>query len=78
MIKVMEKLLEKIFAIFLLLSIITALIMVIAQLLGLIILNGELIIKVNDILLTPAIILDSIFSGVAFILGYFPKYKDKN
>ena len=69
-IKVMEKLLEKIFAIFLLLSIITALIMVIAQLLGLIILNGEFIIKVNDILLTPAIILAAIFSGVAFILGY--------
>ncbi|PTH90740.1 hypothetical protein BU108_13065, partial [Staphylococcus xylosus] len=63
----MEKLLEKIFAIFLLLSIITALIMVIAQLLGLIILNGEFIIKVNDILLTPAIILAAIFSGVAFI-----------
>lgn len=58
----MEKLLEKIFAIFLLLSIITALIMVIAQLLGLIILNGEFIIKVNDILLTPAIILAAIFS----------------
>lgn len=74
----MEKLLEKIFAIFLLLSIITALIMVIAQLLGLIILNGEFIIKVNNILLTPAIILAAIFSGVAFILGYFPKYKDKN
>ncbi|RIM75474.1 hypothetical protein BU121_12010, partial [Staphylococcus xylosus] len=66
----MEKLLEKIFAIFLLLSIVTALIMVIAQLLGLIILNGEFIIKVNDILLTPAIILAAIFSGVAFILGY--------
>ncbi|RIO57256.1 hypothetical protein BUZ85_20015 [Mammaliicoccus sciuri] len=74
----MEKLLEKVFGIFLLLSIVTALIMVSAQLLGLIMLNGAFIIKVNDMLLTPAIILAAIFSGVAFILGYLPKYKDKN
>ncbi|MBO1920034.1 hypothetical protein J4710_09990 [Staphylococcus xylosus] len=47
------------------------------QLLGLIILNGEFIIKVNDILLTPAIILAAIFSGVAFILGYFRNIKIK-
>lgn len=74
----MEKFLEKIFVIFLFLSILTALIMVFLQMLGLIIGNGEFIIKVNDILLTPSIILASIFAGIAFILGYFPKYKDNN
>ncbi|MBU0439319.1 hypothetical protein [Staphylococcus succinus] len=74
----MERFLEKVFVIFLFLSILTALIMVLLQILGLVIGNGEFIIKVNETLLTPAIILAAIFSGIAFVLGYFPKYKDKN
>lgn len=74
----MEKFLEKAFVIFLFLSILIALIMVLLQMLGLVIGSGSFIVKVNETLLTPAIILAAIFSGIAFILGYFPKYKDKN
>lgn len=74
----MEKFLEKAFVIFLFFSILIALIMVLLQILGLVIGSGEFIIKVNETMLTPAIILAAIFSGIAFILGYFPKYKDKS
>nr|WP_263314212.1 hypothetical protein [Mammaliicoccus sp. Marseille-Q6498] len=74
----MEKFLEKAFVIFLFLSILTALIMVLAQMVGLIIGNGSFIINVSDTLLTPSIVFAAIFGGIAFILNYFPKYKDKN
>lgn len=47
--------------------------MVLLQIIGLVIGNGEFIIKVNETLLTPSIILAAIFSGIAFVLGYFPK-----
>ncbi|WP_080872916.1 hypothetical protein [Oceanobacillus timonensis] len=74
----MQKLLEKAFTVSLILSILTALIMVLIQLFGIVIGNGELIIKASDILLRTAIILAAVFSGIAFILGYFPKYKEKS
>lgn len=74
----MQKILETIFTVCLLLSIFVAFILVALQLIGLIIGNGELMIKANDTLSTPAIVLAAIFSGVAFILGYFPKYKEKS
>lgn len=74
----MQKILETVFTICLLLSIFVAFILVLLQLIGLIIGNGELMIKANDVLLTPAIVLAAIFSGIAFILGYFPKYKEKS
>lgn len=74
----MQKFLEFTFTFCLLLSIIIALILVLAQMVGLIIGNGDLMIQVNDVLLTPAIILAAIFSGIAFILGYFPKYKQNS
>lgn len=72
----MIKLLESIFVIFLSLSLLTALILVFSQLMGLLIGNGELMLQMNDMLLTPAIVSAAIFSGVAFILGYTNKYKD--
>ncbi|GAA0349002.1 MULTISPECIES: hypothetical protein [Oceanobacillus] len=74
----MQKFLEKAFIVSLILSILTALIMVLTQLFGLIIGNGELMINVSDLLLRTAIILAAVFSGIAFILGYFPKYKGKS
>lgn len=74
----MQKLLEYTFIVCLILSIITAAILVITQLIGLVIANGDLMVQVNNLLLTPAIILAAVFSGVAFILGYFPKYKKSN
>lgn len=72
----MIKLLESIFVIFLSLSLLTALILVFSQLMGLLIGNGELMLQMNDMLLTPAIVSAAIFSGAAFILGYTNKYKD--
>lgn len=72
----MIKLLESIFVIFLSLSLLTALILVFSQLVGLIIGNGELMVQMNDILLTPSIVSAAIFSGAAFILGYTKKYRN--
>jgi len=71
----MVKLLEIIFVLFLALSLLTALVLVFTQILGLIIGNGELMVQMNDLLLTPAIICAAIFSGAAFILGYTKKYQ---
>lgn len=71
----MTRLLEIIFIIFLFLSILTALILVVSQLIGLVIQNGEFMIQMNDLLLTPAIVFAAVFAAAAFILGYLPKYK---
>ena len=72
----MVKFLEVIFVTFLGLSLITALVLVFTQMLGLIFGNGELMVQMNDLLLTPAIIFAAIFSGAAFVLGYTKKYKN--
>lgn len=72
----MVKFLEIIFVTFLGLSLITALVLVFTQLLGLIFGNGELMVQMNDLLLTPAIIFAAIFSGAAFVLGYTKKYQN--
>lgn len=50
--------------------------MVLSQLAGLAIGNGEFVIKVAEVLKQPTIILAAIFSAFAFILGYFPKYRE--
>lgn len=71
----MIKILESIFVIFLGLSILTALILVFSQLVSLIIGNGSMMVQMNDMLLTPAIVSAAIFSGAAFLLGYTNKYK---
>lgn len=71
----MIKFLEYIFIIFLGLSILTALLLVFSQIFGLVIQSGDVMIDMNDLLLTPAIIFSAIFAGAAFILGYTPKYK---
>lgn len=72
----MQKLLERLFTICLLLSISLGLIMVLSQLVGLAIGNGEFVIKIGETLKQPTIVLAAIFSAFAFILGYFPKYRE--
>lgn len=72
----MQKLLERLFTICLILSLLLALIMVAAQMIGLIIGNGNLMIQSSEVLTQPTIVLAALFSGIAFILGYFPNYKE--
>lgn len=72
----MQKLLENLFTICLLLSLLLAFIMVAAQVIGLIIGNGNLMIQSSEALTQPTIILAAVFSGIAFILGYFPNYQE--
>lgn len=74
----MQLLLERLFAICLLLSILLGLIMVVSQLIGLLFGNGEMVVQSTELLKQPTIILAAIFSGFAFILGYFPDYKEKS
>ncbi|MFB5660413.1 hypothetical protein [Alteribacillus sp. HJP-4] len=74
----MQLLLERLFTICLLLSLLLALSMVLSQLTGIIIGNGEVVVQSSEILTQPTIILAAIFSGLAFILGFFPKYQEKN
>ncbi|MFS8188472.1 hypothetical protein ACMG4J_17230 [Rossellomorea marisflavi] len=73
----MQRLLERFFAISLLLSLVLAFIMVISQLIGLIMGNGEWAIISSEWLKQPTIILAAIFSGIAFVLGYTKAYKVK-
>lgn len=73
----MKLLLERLFAICLLLSILLGLTMVGGQLIGLLLGNGEMVVQSSELLKQPTIILAAIFSGFAFILGYFPDYKEK-
>lgn len=73
----MEKVLENLFAITLLTSLILGLLMIVLQVIGLITGNGQLMIQSNEWLKQPVIILIAIFAGAAFILGYFPKYREK-
>lgn len=73
----MQLLLERLFVICLLSSIVLGIIMVGGQLIGLLIGNGEMVVQSSELLKQPTIILAAIFSGFAFILGYFPKYKEK-
>ncbi|MBM6629530.1 hypothetical protein JTF04_07525 [Mammaliicoccus vitulinus] len=72
----MQKILEKTFTVCLVLSVTIVFILILAQAIGLIIGNGGFMIQANNLLLTPAIVLAAIFSGIAFILGYFPEYKE--
>lgn len=74
----MQLLLERLFTICLLLSILLGLIMVGSQLAGLLFGNGEWVVKSSELLKQPTIILAAIFSGFAFLLGYFPDYKEKS
>ncbi|ADC49615.1 hypothetical protein BpOF4_07785 [Alkalihalophilus pseudofirmus OF4] len=74
----MQLLLERLFSLCLLLSLLLALTMVVSQLIGFMIGNGELVIQSRDILKQPTIIFAAIFSGIAFILGYFPAYQEQN
>lgn len=73
----MQLLLERLFVTCLLLSILLGLIMVGGQLIGLLFGNGEMVVQSSELLKQPTIILAAIFSGFAFILGYFPDYKEK-
>ncbi|WP_142828502.1 hypothetical protein [Planococcus soli] len=73
----MQLLLERLFVICLLSSILLGLIMVGGQLIGLLFGNGEMVVQSSELLKQPTIILAAIFSGFAFILGYFPDYKEK-
>lgn len=52
--------------------------MVGGQLIGLLFGNGEMAVQSSELLKQPTIILAAIFSGFAFILGYFPDYKQKD
>lgn len=74
----MKTILERLFTICLLLSILLGLTMVGIQLIGLLIGNGEMVVRSSELLKQPTIILAAIFSGFAFILGYFPDYKAKS
>lgn len=73
----MEKVLKRLFTITLITSLILALVMITLQVIGLVIGNGQLMIQSSNWFKQPVIILIAIFSGVAFILGYFPKYHEK-
>ncbi|MFS0788818.1 hypothetical protein ABC345_20865 [Shouchella sp. 1P09AA] len=73
----MQNTLEKLFTISLILSIVCALTMILLQLVGLIIGNGDLVIASSEWLKAPTIILSAVFSGIAFVLGYFPDYKEE-
>ncbi len=74
----MQRFLERAFIVCLMLSVATAFILVLTQLLGLVMGDGNIMIRANEILLTPAIVLAALFSAFAFILGYFPKYKQQS
>ena len=71
----MSKILDKVFIVALISFLSLGFIIVFTQLLGLIIQNGELIIKVNDLLAEPAFIL----SAIAGVLGFLiPVIKNKS
>ena len=71
----MLKILDKVFIVALISFLSLGFIIVFTQLLGLIIQNGELIIKVNDLLAEPAFIL----SAIAGVLGFLiPVIKNKS
>lgn len=72
----MQAVLEKLFTVSLILSVLLALTMIFGQIIGLISGNGELVTLSSEWLKRPTIILAAIFSGIAFVLGYFPAYKD--
>ncbi|WP_252312203.1 hypothetical protein [Sinobaca sp. H24] len=72
----MQKLLERLFTICLILSLLLAFIMVVTQIIGLLIGNGNLMIQSSEMLTQPTIVLAALFSGIAFILGYFPSYQE--
>lgn len=72
----MQKILEKAFTVCLVISIGIVFILVISQMVALIFGNGTFMIEANDVLLTPGIVFAAIFSGIAFVLGYFPQYKE--
>lgn len=72
----LQKVLERLFTISLLASLTLALIMITLQVIGLLSGNGQLMIQSGEWLKQPTIILVAIFSGTAFILGYFSKYRD--
>lgn len=71
----MQKILEKCFTFSLLISVGLGFLMIVMQMIGLLIGNGELMIQSTDWLKQPTIIFAAVFSGIAFILGYFPKYQ---
>ncbi len=74
----LEKTLKYLFTITLFISLVLALVMIALQVIGLITGNGQLMIQANEWLKQPVIIFIAIFSGVAFIFGYFPNYREKN
>lgn len=72
----MRGLLEKCFSIALMCSLLLAFIMILGQLVGLIFGQSAWVIQSSEWLKQPTIILAAIFSAIAFILGYFPEYKE--
>lgn len=50
--------------------------MVLVQLFGVIILKGDLVVKVSDILAKPSCVIASITGLLGFVGGYFSKNKD--
>ncbi|MBB6451041.1 preprotein translocase subunit SecG [Geomicrobium halophilum] len=72
----MQKMLERLFTISLVLSLTLAFLMILLQMIGLVIGDGQLMVQASEWLTQPTIILAAVFSGIAFILGYFPKYRE--
>lgn len=73
----MIKILDKVFIVSLIAFLLLGAILVIGQLAGLIFQQGELIIKVNDLLAKPAFILSSIAGVLGFIIPAI-KHKTSN
>lgn len=68
----MKNILERLFVISLMISILLGTGLVFGQMIGLLIRNADLVINSKEWLLQPAVISASIFGMIAFIYGYLP------
>ena len=72
----MRKIAERLFKVFLVAFLACGTLLVFGQILGLILQNGEIIIRSAEWFKNPTIILSALFSLVGFSLNYLPKGKD--
>ncbi|WP_093335646.1 hypothetical protein [Salibacterium halotolerans] len=72
----MQKVLERLFTLSLVASLTFAALMILLQVIGLVVGSGSLMVQSSEWLTQPTIILSAVFSGTAFILGYFPAYRE--
>lgn len=71
----MKNIIRKGFTLFLILFMTGGSLLVIGQLLGLVIRNGELMVKTSELVGTPTFICAAIAGTLGFIYSYFPKEK---